>query len=71
MYTFHNAFVQEIGEVTLGDDQIDTAMEFDVTFSFTDWTVGAPGSTSDTVNNPEAANLESNNAVANDAGAEQ
>ena len=71
MYTFHNAFVQEIGEITLGDDQQDTAMEFDVTFSFTDWTVGAPGSTSDTVNNPEASNIESNNAVAADAGDEQ
>jgi hypothetical protein len=38
-YVFHNAFVQEVGEVTLGDDQQDTAMEFDVTFSFTDWVV--------------------------------
>jgi len=39
-YTFHNVFVQEVGEVTLGDDQMDTAQEFDVTFSFTDWVVG-------------------------------
>jgi len=40
-YTFHNVFVQEVGEVTLGDDQIDTAQEFDCTFSFTDWVVGS------------------------------
>lgn len=39
-YTFHNVFVQEVGEVALGDDTTDTAMEFDVTFSFTDWVVG-------------------------------
>lgn len=39
-YTFHNVFVQEVGEITLGDDTQDTAMEFDVTFSFSDWVVG-------------------------------
>lgn len=39
-YTFHNVFVQEVGEISIGDDQIDTPMEFDVTFSFTDWVVG-------------------------------
>lgn len=50
-YTFHNVFVQEVGEVTIGDDQIDTLMEFDVTFSFTDWVVG------DTeLNTPSAGN---------------
>ena len=39
-YTFHNVFVQEIGEITLGDDTQDTAMEFDVQFSFSDWVIG-------------------------------
>jgi len=39
-YTFHNVFVQEVGELTIGDDQVDTVQEFDVTFSFTDWVVG-------------------------------
>ena len=39
-YTFHNVFVQDVGEITVGDDQNDTAIEFDVTFSFTDWVVG-------------------------------
>lgn len=39
-YTFHNAFVQEVGEVTIADDQVDTALEFTVTFSFSDWVVG-------------------------------
>ncbi len=38
-YTFFNVFVQSVGEVALGDDTIDTVMEFDVTFSFTDWDV--------------------------------
>ena len=36
-YTFYNVFVQAVGEVTVGDDTADTAMEFDVTFSFTNW----------------------------------
>lgn len=39
-YTFHNVFVQEVAELSLGDDQVDTVQEFDVTFSFTDWVVG-------------------------------
>lgn len=39
-YTFHNVFVSEVGEIALGDDTIDTVMEFDVTFSFSDWVVG-------------------------------
>lgn len=59
-YTFHNVFVQEVGEVTIGDDQVDTAMEFDVTFSFTDWVVGG-GET----NTPAEYNPASENDVAN------
>lgn len=39
-YTFHNVFVQEVGEISLTDDTDSGAMEFDITFSFTDWTVG-------------------------------
>jgi hypothetical protein len=39
-YTFHNVFVQEVGELAIGDDQVDTIQEFDVTFSFSDWVVG-------------------------------
>ena len=39
-YTFHNVFVQEVGSIDLNDDTDAGAMEFDVTFSFTDWTVG-------------------------------
>ena len=39
-YTFHNVFVHEVGEITLADDTNDEAMEFTVTFSFTDWVVG-------------------------------
>ena len=38
-YKFHNAFVQEVGEIALADDPDAGAMEFDVTFSFTDWVV--------------------------------
>lgn len=39
-YTFHNVFVQEVSEITLGDDTVDTPMEFEATFSFSDWVVG-------------------------------
>lgn len=39
-YTFHNVFVQEVAEISVGDDQVDAIQEFDVTFSFTDWVVG-------------------------------
>lgn len=55
-YTFHHVFVQEVGEVTIGDDQIDTAMEFDVTFSFTDWVVGGGETNEPTEFNPATGN---------------
>ena len=58
-YTFHNIFVQEVGELTVGDDQVDTIQEFDVTFSFTDWVVG-----DGELNNPAAGNQASGNDVA-------
>ncbi len=39
-YTFHNVFVQEVSEISLGDDTADTPMEFDAVFSFSDWVIG-------------------------------
>jgi hypothetical protein len=59
-YTFHNVFVQEVGEVATGDDQVDTIQEFDVTFSFTDWVVGEGE-----LNNPAAGKAATLNTVAN------
>lgn len=50
-YTFHNVFVQEVGEIALSDETQDTAMEFDVTFSFSDWVVG-----SSSINEPASGN---------------
>lgn len=38
-YEFYNCFVQDIGEISVGDDQTDTLQEFDVTFSFTNWKI--------------------------------
>lgn len=58
-YTFHNVFVREVGEVTVGDDQIDTLMEFDVTFSFSDWVVG-----NGEVNEIASGNASTNNDIA-------
>lgn len=58
-YTFHNVFVSEVSEITVGDDQVDTAMEFDVTFTFSDWVVGT-----DNFNNPAAGNSATLNDVA-------
>jgi hypothetical protein len=57
-YTFHNVFVQEVGEVALADETSE-AMEFDVTFSFSDWVVGDEG-----LNNPAAGNASTLNDVA-------
>lgn len=39
-YTFYNVFPTEIGEISLTDDTDAGVIEFDVTFSFTDWVVG-------------------------------
>lgn len=58
-YTFHNVFVSEVGEVTLGADQVDSIVEFDVTFSFSDWVVG-----SDAQNAPGVANQATVNSIA-------
>jgi len=58
-YTFHNVFVQEVGELAVGDDQVDTIQEFDVTFSFTDWVVG-----DGELNTPSAGNAATVNDVA-------
>jgi len=58
IYTFHNVWVTEVGEVQLSDDTQDTPMEYDVTFSFTDWVVG-----NGEFNTPDAGNLSSNNEI--------
>jgi hypothetical protein len=58
-YTFHNVFVQEVGELAIGDDQVDTVQEFDATFSFTDWVVG-----DSSLNEPSAGNSATLNEVA-------
>ena len=39
-YTFHNVFVQEMGEISLADDTADEAGTFDCVFSFSDWVIG-------------------------------
>ncbi len=39
-YTMHNLYPNNIGEVSMGDDQADTISTFDVTFCFSDWVVG-------------------------------
>lgn len=39
-YTFHNVFPIEISELSVSAESIDTAQEFDVTFSFSDWVIG-------------------------------
>jgi len=58
-YTFHNVFVEGVGELAVGDDTADTIQEFDVTFSFTDWVVG-----DGEFNTPEAGNAATLNDVA-------
>ena len=58
-YTFHNVFVQEVGEISLGDDTADTPMEFEATFSFSDWTVG-----SNELSDPASGNKATKNDIA-------
>ena len=57
-YTFHNVFVQEVGEIELNDETIDAAMEYDVIFSFTDWVVG-----SESLNTPASGNSSTKNDI--------
>ena len=58
-YTFHNVYVSEVGELAIGDDQVDTIQEFEVTFSFSDWVVGDTA-----LNTPGVANAAALNDVA-------
>jgi hypothetical protein len=39
-YTLHNAFPQNVGEVSFGADTADTPGEFNVTFAYSDWVTG-------------------------------
>lgn len=41
MYTFHNVFPTELSEISLNSDTDAGVIEFDVTFSFTDWVSGS------------------------------
>lgn len=58
-YTFHNVFVQSVGEITVADDTENELQVFTVTFSFTDWVVG-----NGELNEPSTANPPSENSVA-------
>lgn len=40
IYTLHNCFPQNVGEVSYGDDSADTIAEFNIVFSYTDWVLG-------------------------------
>ena len=40
-YTLHNCFPTVVGELTYGDDSENTPVEFNVTFSYTDWVLGS------------------------------
>lgn len=57
-YTFHNVFVMEVGEISLGDDTQDTPMEFSCTFSFSDWVVG-----DGTLSDPASGNKSTLNSI--------
>lgn len=55
-YTFHNVFVSEIADIALSDETQDTAMEFDVTFAFSDWVVGESATNEPATGNSATAN---------------
>jgi hypothetical protein len=58
-YTFHNVWVEEVSELAVGDDQVDTLLEFDAIFAFTDWVVG-----DGEMNDPKAGNASTENEIA-------
>ncbi len=39
-YTLHNCFPTVVGEITYADDSENTPVEFNITFSYTDWVLG-------------------------------
>lgn len=61
IYTFHNCWPQNVGEISVGADQLDTLQEFPVSFSFSDWVVGE-----DEFNNPQIPVNPARNVVAPD-----
>lgn len=61
-YTLANAWPQQIGEVSVGADQLDTIQEFDVTFSFSDWYINNGSE----FHSPLDGRVASNNVVAPD-----
>lgn len=40
-YTLHNCFPTVVGEISYADDSENTPVEFNVTFSYTDWVLGS------------------------------
>ena len=69
-YTFHNVFPSDLSEISAGADQQDTAEEFDVAFTFSDWVVGTeefddPGSANNATKNPTAYNGVASNSYGN------
>lgn len=40
VYTFHNVWVQSVGEISVSADSVDQVQEFDITFSFSDFVIG-------------------------------
>ena len=58
-YTFHNVWVSDVPEISVGADQADTIIEFDVTFTYSDWVLGTgefdePTSANNATKNPTA-----------------
>ncbi len=39
-YTLHNCFPSVVGEINYGDDSENSPVEFNLTFSYTDWVIG-------------------------------
>lgn len=58
-YTFHNVFVESVGEIAVTDDPDGGITEFEVTFSYTDWVVG-----DGELNAPESGNPATENDIA-------
>jgi len=64
-YTFKNVWPQQVGEISIGADQLDTIQEFDVTFSYSDWIIAS--SDGSEYNMPHDGRSASTNVIAPDS----
>lgn len=64
VYTFKDVWPMEVGEISVGADQIDTLQEFPLTFSFSSWIIEGTGGSQ--YNSPNDGRSASTNVTSQD-----